>query len=186
MSEVKLNTIYNEDCLEKPGVKRGYKQSVEHVNRKAEALRRGSWFHCQTCQTKFWRKPSEIKKGSNKVCSRDCYTKYQKGKTKKFGYRPHVMGKNNPRWRGGITPENNKIRSSKEYKDWRKAIFRRDMYACVECGVSGAKKPLNADHIKGFADFPELRFDINNGRTLCIDCHKATPNYGWKYYNATA
>lgn len=81
-------------------------------------------------------------------------------------------------WKGGITPLNQQIRKSIEYKFWREAVFKRDNWICVLCGQKGGN--LNADHIKSFALFPELRFAIDNGRTLCIDCHKKTDNYGRK------
>ncbi len=81
-------------------------------------------------------------------------------------------------WKGGITPINLKIRRSMEYRLWRTAVFERDNYTCVWCGERGGR--LNADHIKPFALFPELRFAIDNGRTLCEDCHKTTDTYGRK------
>ncbi len=88
-------------------------------------------------------------------------------------------------WRGGITKENEILRHSFEYKLWRKAVFERDNFTCIWCGIKGGwskeqKKQisLNADHIKRFADYPELRFAIDNGRTLCVPCHKTTDTYG--------
>lgn len=81
-------------------------------------------------------------------------------------------------WKGGITPINNRIRKTSEYKLWRKSVFERDNYTCIWCGYKGNK--IQADHIKPFALFPELRFAIDNGRTLCIDCHKTTDTYGVK------
>ena len=88
-----------------------------------------------------------------------------------------MKGIKNARWRGGVTPINTAIRHSLEYKLWRNAVFERDGYACIWCGAKGY---LNADHIKPFADYPELRFAIDNGRTLCIPCHRTTETYGAK------
>lgn len=89
-----------------------------------------------------------------------------------------LKGKNNPNWKGGISTINNIIRGSYEYKLWREAVFKRDNWTCIWCGKKGGE--LNADHIKPFALYPELRFAIDNGRTLCIDCHKTTDTYGKK------
>ena len=85
-------------------------------------------------------------------------------------------GREHPNWKGGITPINKLIRHSFIYIQWRQAIFERDNYTCQFCFKRGGI--LHADHIKSFALFPELRFELSNGRTLCVDCHKKTPTYG--------
>ena len=97
-------------------------------------------------------------------------------------------GEKNINWKGGVTPKNTIIRKSKRYKVWQISVFERDNYKCVECGaksMKGAAVILNADHIKPFAYFPELRFETSNGRTLCVDCHKQTDTYGYKGKNYT-
>lgn len=86
-------------------------------------------------------------------------------------------------WKGGITPINHKIRTSFEYKIWRQAVFERDNHTCIWCGARFIKGVtgrvvLHADHIKPFAQYPELRFAIDNGRTLCFPCHKTTDTFG--------
>ena len=91
---------------------------------------------------------------------------------------PWNKGENNNFWRGGKTPKILALRMSLKYKIWRRAVFERDNYKCVICGYKGNK--LNADHIKPFCDYPELRFVIDNGRTLCVSCHKTTDTFGRK------
>lgn len=93
-------------------------------------------------------------------------------------------GANHHNWKGGVTPLHAKLRHSPEYKAWRSVVFARDGFVCVLCGVKGV--PLNADHIKPFASYPELRFEPNNGRTLCVPCHRATDTYGAKVRKRTA
>jgi predicted restriction endonuclease len=91
-------------------------------------------------------------------------------------------GRNNHFWQGGISELNDIIRHSLEYKEWRRAVYKRDNYTCQICGLGGYGN-LNADHIKAFSKYPELRFAIDNGRTLCHNCHKKTDNYGKRALN---
>jgi hypothetical protein len=93
--------------------------------------------------------------------------------------RPWRTGSNNPMWRGGVTKPNEAFRKSLSYRKWRTSVFVRDDYTCQICKSRG--KTLHADHIKPFAYFPELRLDINNGRTLCYNCHIKTDTYSNRY-----
>ncbi len=85
-------------------------------------------------------------------------------------------GDKNYRWKGGIDSESKVIRKQVEYKLWREAVFKRDDYTCVWCKQRGGR--LQPDHIKPFASYPELRFAIDNGRTLCEKCHRTTDTWG--------
>lgn len=72
-------------------------------------------------------------------------------------------------WKGGITPNNEKIRNSSKMQKWRVKVFMRDDYTCVKCKKRGGN--LEAHHIKEFSKYPELRFELSNGMTVCKSCH---------------
>jgi 5-methylcytosine-specific restriction endonuclease McrA len=70
---------------------------------------------------------------------------------------------------------NELARKSLEYKNWRIAVFTRDNFTCQNCEQIGNK--LEAHHIHSFAKHKELRFDANNGITLCPPCHILADEY---------
>jgi len=84
-------------------------------------------------------------------------------------------GSLNGNWKGGVHTVNNALRRTQRYKNWRTSVFKRDNYTCQFCKASGVY--IEADHIKPFAFYPDLRFEITNGRTLCKECHMKTPTY---------
>ena len=84
--------------------------------------------------------------------------------------RPEVSGSNSNLWRGGVLSEHKAIRRGAENKRWRKQVFERDDYTCQACGERGGE--LHADHDLPFALFPDLRFEVLNGQTLCVSCHR--------------
>jgi 5-methylcytosine-specific restriction endonuclease McrA len=86
------------------------------------------------------------------------------------GQSKYRRGENSANWKGGITTEHDKKRKIAGLKEWRISVYARDDYTCQHCGVRGGT--LNAHHIKRFRDYPELRTELSNGITLCVECHK--------------
>lgn len=129
--------------------------------------RGGSNLRCITCKNEFYVKPSH--KSRRKTCSKLCANKYKISSGM-------FAGENNPQWIDGRTQIIRGERHSKEYRHWRKSVLERDK-CCVFCG---SFSNLHADHIKPFQHNIESRYDINNGRILCFDCHKKTDTYGKK------
>jgi 5-methylcytosine-specific restriction endonuclease McrA len=127
---------------------------------------------CCNCHKQYYKKDCASRRKSRKYCSFSCYVKSITGISKPTS---GVRGPKNHKWRGGITSENRKIRASAEYAKWRSSVFVRDNFTCTFCGVVGGY--LEADHIKPFAYFRELRFKPENGRTLCKPCHATTDTY---------
>lgn len=73
-------------------------------------------------------------------------------------------------WKGGVRDEAQALRETLEYKRWRESVFKRDNYTCQKCFKCKSNR-LQAHHIHPFYLYEELRHDINNGITLCVDCH---------------
>ncbi len=150
---------------------KGHHLSEEHKKKIKEKC--GGWKHTEESKKKI----SKIKRLQNIHVS----TEFK-------------SGKEHPLWKGGITSLYTKIRNSEKYYRWRLEVFERDMWKCVGCGKQ--KCYFEAHHIKSFSSIiennniktlreayscPEL-WDLNNGITLCDECHMKTKNYGKRDY----
>ena len=147
--------------------------------------------NCLNCENKIIHKNKrDIER--KKFCSKKCLGSYTvknklpkdhmqklwtKCNTPEANAKKVHKGEAHPRW----IKDRSKIKSRCRYEcnEWRKEVFERDNYVCQHCNKRGGK--LQADHIKPYSLFPTLRFDVNNGRTLCTDCHKKTDTYGSKF-----
>lgn len=103
------------------------------------------------------------------------------------GYRPEMgtreklsavqkgkkIGKDNPQWKGGIAPNGKSIQLRHEFSFqltlWREKVLERDNYICRKCGEPDSH---HTHHVKSFLHYPELRFEVSNGLTLCLKCHR--------------
>lgn len=71
-----------------------------------------------------------------------------------------------------IKSEVQNIRWCAEYCEWRRLVFARDKYVCQECGAGHTtQNPIHAHHIIPFSESIEFAFDVDNGVTLCKQCH---------------
>ena len=75
-----------------------------------------------------------------------------------------------PNWKGGITGELQLLRHTKEYDEWRFKVYRKYYYHCIEC-KKHCSNNIVAHHTKDFKNYPEIRFDVNNGVVMCRKCH---------------
>lgn len=162
--------------------KLGYKQTPEHKEKTIKNLIMGGqtgkhWKIKDTINMKGRHPKSEFKKNDERLLgnkNREGYVPWNKGlkgliipwnKGKKVS---EMSGANNPSWKGGITSKD-RIERVKFRKQMQKIIFERDDYTCQMCGVRGVD--LQVDHIQSWAEYVNLRFNINNCRTLCKKCH---------------
>lgn len=138
--------------------------------------RTGRLVRCDFCSKERYKRPSSIRKYN--FCNRLCQSNWLS--ENKSGENHHCYIKDRSLLK---TPINQTIRNSVYMERWRKLVFDRDNYTCQLCGIrsgNGSAVILNAHHIKKFSNNENIRFDINNGITLCYNCHSSIT---WKEYD---
>jgi len=132
----------------------GGKFCSRHCSGKATGFKKGvsSWNQGMSCS--WIKKPRSIK-------VRKKIAEALSGRT-----RPEISGENHYKWSGGHS-------RSIQKAEWRNSIYKRDNYECQMCGKHGY---LEAHHIKPWKEYPDLRFDLDNGITLCLSCHYKVHN----------
>lgn len=87
-----------------------------------------------------------------------------------------MCGPKHPNWNPDKSNEDREYEKkyrktwSPKYKEWSKAVKERDAYTCQVCGSTGKK--LESHHIQSWIEYPDLRYEINNGLCMCKTCHK--------------
>jgi 5-methylcytosine-specific restriction endonuclease McrA len=114
---------------------------------------------CVICLNEY--EVKNYRKDISKTCSNKCRQEL---------FRRTSIGENAPNWRGGISKQRDIDKRTKEYKEWRSQVYERDNYTCISCRDNSGGN-LHAHHIENYSSSIELRLNINNGITLCNNCH---------------
>jgi hypothetical protein len=135
---------------------------------------------CKSCKKKFNHKCHAHRKYCSLKCQKNggWYKEMKKlhvGKPSWNRGKPNSWsnGEKSNFWKGGISiftrTERSNFMGSLEYKNWRIQVFKRDNYTCQICGKRG-NGDIQANHIKKYIDYPELRTSSYNGITICNQC----------------
>jgi hypothetical protein len=159
--------MHNQPHTEAAKVRMSLAKLGRRTSRRAEVIVKS----CLYCGKEFKIYGGYFQDIDKKYCTHTCYALSLKGKA------PWNKGLNNY-----VTPTDFRRPEMKSdaYISWRNEVFRLDNYYCRRCFAhSGEGKRVNlvAHHIKPWKDFPELRYDVDNGATLCVKCHSECPNY---------
>lgn len=101
-------------------------------------------------------------------------------KAKVHAARNVASGPNHWNWKGGVTPLNQRGRTSEDASSWKQAVLHRDNYCCRICKTTFN---LEVHHINSWASFPEERFILQNGISLCELHHKLYHQYEKEFNN---
>ena len=124
---------------------------------------------CKCCGNFFETYPCRVKVEKGIYCSQKCANKDMfTGKppwNKGISFNAKDRHWN---WKGGVS-DGDRLLRNKFRREIARLILRRDNYTCQICGARGVD--MQIDHIQPWADYPELRFNTENCRTLCTKCH---------------
>lgn len=132
-------------------------------------------FCSKSCGDKSDRKVTAILETVERSRSGDLREKFinaikERSKSDRWKSSPHFQrGSKHPKYNGKRSERQGEMRRY-AYHQWRKKVFERDNYTCQRCFARGGR--LNAHHIEPWASNPEKRYSIENGVTLCYECHK--------------
>lgn len=131
---------------------------------------------CSYCGKSFMIQPYKLKENQNHYCSRECQHKSLLGRHLSDDHKQKLRdnvpkGKDSPHWKHDKTDEERlNERSYPEYHQWERAVKERDNYTCQCCGKRGGN--LNSHHLNGYHWDKDHRHNVDNGITLCVNCHK--------------
>jgi hypothetical protein len=136
---------------------------------RAETLKKNAWWKQGLPSKRIGQKHNDkTKEKISKTKTGKHYENLTGEKNGMFGKK----GKENPNWKGGVTPERQKLYTTGKWNEIVKTIFKRDNYLCQRCGGQHSyKNPLHTHHKKSWADYPDNRLDLDNLITICKKCH---------------
>jgi hypothetical protein len=111
---------------------------------------------CANCGMTFQVAGTQARRG-RRFCSKKCAGEAKRGAA-------------HPLYRGHDVRARTRAMGRRDYKIWRRAVIERDEHTCQRCGRQGTL--LHAHHIKPWEEHPDVRYDVNNGVTLCPSCHR--------------
>ncbi|CAG9609341.1 HNH endonuclease [Pseudoneobacillus rhizosphaerae] len=139
--------------IDKATPRKGRKHSKESLQKiKESRIRKRSLTQCNNCNNFFERVTSSANRSINSYCSIKCYRNFLK--------------------ENRVVPDN--ITFSADYKEWRKKVYKRDNYRCKMPYCESPSRDIAAHHIFPKKLYPDKKFDVQNGITLCRKCHEKT------------
>lgn len=138
-------------------LKHHLKRPPRFCSRQCIGISRRKWIllTCEECHVPFLTKRCF---SDARFCSKTCAGRQN-------------TGARNGRWiEDRSTLAQKQIRNDPAYKEWRREVWLRDNFACKIANPDCSGR-IEAHHILGWAEYPELRYQSNNGITLCHAHH---------------